>query len=129
MPRSALTGRARTLRADQTDVERLLWGKLRDRRLCGWKWKRQVPRDPYIVDFLCADAALVVELDGGQHTENVAYDARRTADLRDMGLTVIRFWNDEVKENLDGVCDTILAACGGEAPHPALSPLRRARVL
>jgi very-short-patch-repair endonuclease len=65
MDHPRLTSRARSLRFDQTDAERLLWGKLRDRRLGGWKWRRQVPRGRFILDFLCVEAGLVVELDGG----------------------------------------------------------------
>jgi very-short-patch-repair endonuclease len=71
---------------------------------------------PYFLDFLCRDAALVVELDGGQHSEAVDYDARRTAFLQHRGLRVIRFWNFEVLESRDDVCRTILDACGGERP-------------
>jgi very-short-patch-repair endonuclease len=85
LPRIEGTVRARDLRANQTQVEARLWSKLRARRLGGWKWKRQVPRGPYIVDFLCVDAKLVVELDGGQHADNVAYDERRTAYLETQG--------------------------------------------
>jgi very-short-patch-repair endonuclease len=107
--------RARTLRANQTPAERLLWGRLRDRRLDGMKWKRQVPRDGFILDFYCAEHGLAVELDGGQHAENegMLRDRRRTRLLARGGVRVIRFWNTEVHENLDGVCDTILAACHG----------------
>ena len=112
MPKSELTPRARDLRGSQTGVERLLWSKLRNRQLGGWKWKRQVPRGPYIVDFLCIEAGLVVELDGGQHADNIAYDERRTAYLESLGLRVLRFWNMEVVENLDGVCETIFLAYG-----------------
>jgi adenine-specific DNA-methyltransferase len=93
-------------------VEQLLWSKLRNRQLGGWKWKRQVPKGSYIVDFLCVEAALVVELDGGQHADNIAYDERRTAYLESLGLKVLRFWNREVVENLDGVCETIFLAYG-----------------
>jgi very-short-patch-repair endonuclease len=106
--------RARRLRREDTAAEARLWGALRDRRLGGWRWKRQVPRGPYIVDFYCADAALVVELDGGQHAEQIDYDARRTAFLEELGLRVLRFWNSQVLENSDGVCVAILDACGGE---------------
>jgi very-short-patch-repair endonuclease len=67
-----------------------------------------------VVDFLCPEAALVVELDGGQHTDRAAYDARRTRYLEGLGLRVLRFWNPEVLTNLEGVCLTVLAACGGE---------------
>jgi len=125
MPRTELTERARRLRVDQTRAEWRLWERLRNRRLGRWKWKRQVPRGPFIVDFLCADAALVVELDGEAHLTTAAYDARRIRHLERMGLRVLRFWNGEIEMNLDGVCDAILAACGGEAPHPPLSPQER----
>ncbi len=108
--------RARALRRDDTDAEARLWNALRARRLGGWRWRRQVPKGPFIVDFLCVEAGLVVELDGGQHTEQVAYDERRTADLEGLGLRVIRFWNSAVLTNREGVCDTILDACGGEHP-------------
>jgi very-short-patch-repair endonuclease len=102
---------------------------LRNRQVGGWKWKRQVPRGAYIVDFLRAEANLVVELDGGVHRGQVAYDERRTAYLESVGLRVLRFPNGDVTEAIDGVCDAILAARGGEAPHPALSPRSGARVL
>lgn len=124
MPKSALRDRARQLRDDQTLSEKRLWARLRARRLGGWKWKRQVPRGRYIVDFICAEAKLIVELDGGQHDERRAYDADRTAWLGTQGYRVIRFWNSAIVENIDGVTDAILAACGGEAPHPA-SPRER----
>lgn len=126
MKRGELTDRARGLRHEAAQAERRLWNVLRDRRLGGWKWKRQVPRGRYIVDFLCSDAGLVVELDGGQHSEQQAYDDRRTAYLESCGLRVLRFWNHAVSETygLTGVCDAILAACGGEAPHPT-SPRER----
>ncbi len=107
-----LTARARKLRAEQTRVEGLLRGKLRNRQFGGWKWKRQVPRGPYIVDFLCVEAGLVVELDGGQHADNADYDRRRTAYLEGIGLTVLRFWNNDVFENLNAVCDAIFNAYG-----------------
>jgi very-short-patch-repair endonuclease len=109
----SLKSRARRLRVDQTPAERLLWGRLRNRRLDGLKWKRQVPREGFILDFLCVEHALAVELDGGQHAEfgGLARDDRRTAVLERDGLRLIRFWNAEVHENLDVVCDTILAVC------------------
>ncbi len=115
MPKVELTDRARDLRANQTDAERRLWNQLRDRRLNGWKWKRQTPRGAFITDFYCAEARLVVELDGGQHAEDAdaAKDARRTRVLEAEGLRVIRFWNLEVMWELEMVCDTILAACEG----------------
>jgi very-short-patch-repair endonuclease len=112
--RAVATFRARTLRRDDTDAEAQLWSALRANRLGGWKWKRQLPFGPFIVDFACAETRLVVELDGGQHAERVAYDARRTALLEAAGWRVIRFWNSDVLTNRDGVCLTILDACGGE---------------
>jgi len=117
----AITGRARTerareLRRDDTQAEARLWNALRAHRLGGWKWKRQVPFGPYFLDFLCIEAGLVVEFDGGQHSEQADYDARRTAYLEHKGLKVLRFWNSDVLTNREGVCDTILDACGGERP-------------
>jgi very-short-patch-repair endonuclease len=123
MTRHPLTDRARLLRVEQTDVERTLWNRLRRHQLGGWKWKRQVPRGDYIVDFLCAEAGLVIELDGGQHTETVDYDARRTAYLESLGLSVMRFWNLEFVQNLEGVCETILRRCNDRAPSRTLAPL------
>ncbi|MBL8556871.1 MAG: endonuclease domain-containing protein [Phenylobacterium sp.] len=112
--RKILVHRAKTHRREETDAEARLWNMLRADRLGGWDWKRQVPFGPYILDFLCRDARLVVEVDGSQHAEQVAYDTRRTAYLNDRGLRVLRFWNSAVLMNREGVCDTILAACGGE---------------
>jgi very-short-patch-repair endonuclease len=112
--------RARRLRRETTHAEARLWNALRARRLGGWKWRRQVPFGPYFLDFLCVEAGLVVEVDGGQHADQVAYDARRTAYLERLGLRVIRFWNSAVLTNRDGVCATILDACGGE--HPSEGP-------
>ena len=121
----ATVARARELRREDTPAEARLWNALRAHRLGGWKWKRQVPWGPYFLDFLCRDAALVVEVDGGQHSEQVDYDERRTAFIQRSGLKVLRFWNHEVLANRDGVCLAILDACGGERPDfdplPALS--------
>ena len=108
------------MRREDTDAEARVWGCLRDRRLGGWRWKRPVPGGPYIVDFLCPEPGLGVEVDGSQHAEQAAYDQRRTAYLVAHGLKVIRFWNAEVLTNTDGVCLTILDALGGD--HPRLSP-------
>ena len=112
--------RARALRRDDTDAEARLWNALRARRLGGWKWRRQVPTGPFILDFFCVEAGLVVELDGGQHSEQVAYDARRTEYLERLGLRVIRFWNSDVLTDRNAVCLTILEACGGE--HLSMGP-------
>jgi very-short-patch-repair endonuclease len=112
------THRAREMRRHDTDAEARLWGALRARRLGGWGWRRQVPFGPYILDFLCREAGLVIELDGGQHADQVDYDARRTAYLEARGLRVLRFWNSQVLTNRDGVCLSILHACGGELLSP-----------
>jgi len=112
--RKTLLHRARTLRREDTAAEARLWGALRADRLGGWGWKRQVAFDPYILDFLCPDARLVVEVDGGQHADQLEYDARRTNFLESHDLRVLRFWNSAVLTNCTGVCDTILDACGGE---------------
>ena len=111
--------RARQLRHGDTHAEARLWNALRAGRLGGWKWRRQVPWDPFVLDFLCLDAGLVVELDGGQHADQVAYDARRTAYLERDGLRVLRFWNSAVLTNRDGVCQAILDAC---SPLPEAQP-------
>jgi very-short-patch-repair endonuclease len=110
-----LTHLARGLRRRQTDPERLLWSKLRDRRLGGWKFRRQMPIGRYIVDFCCPDAWLIIELDGGQHTFDAAIDRdlMRSRELEQCGYFVLRFWNGEVLENLDGICETILNAAQG----------------
>src|SRR6266851_3899233 len=98
---------ARKLRSSQTDAERKLWSMLRDRRLNGLKFKRQMPIGRFVVDFACAEAKLIVELDGGQHAVGVDDDRRRTAALEAMGYLVIRFWNHDVLTNMNGVLETI----------------------
>ena len=108
--------RARAMRREDTDAEARLWNVLRARRLGGWQWRRQVPRGPFIVDFLCIEASLVVELDGGVHAQQAAYDARRDACLRAKGLTVLRFDNAEVATRRDHVSWTILSACRESDP-------------
>ena len=128
MPRNASTARARALRARQTSAEGYLWAALRNRQLGGWKWRRQVGVGPFVVDFLCVEARLVVELDGAGHAERLDQDRLRTALLGAHGLKVICFWNHAVFEGREGVCDAILAACGGEhgePPHP--NPLPEGR--
>jgi very-short-patch-repair endonuclease len=107
----ALTQPARSLRQRSTDAERKLWSRLRDRRLMGFKFRRQVPRGRYVVDFLCVEAALVVEIDGSQHAaKRGAADRRRTAELERDGLRVLRFWNTDVLTNLEGVLTSIATA-------------------
>jgi len=110
---------ARTLRHQATDAERLLWSRLRDQRLAGYKFRRQHPIGPYVVDFACVERHLVVEVDGGQHAldSERARDEERTRRIEAEGFRVLRFWNNEVLTNLEGVLEAILAACerGGRA--------------
>jgi very-short-patch-repair endonuclease len=100
--------RARAMRAAPTDAELRLWRLLRDRRLNGLKFRQQVPVGPYVVDFLCAGAKLIVEADGSQHAES-HHDNIRDAYLESQGWRVVRFWNNEVLQNREGVLETIFA--------------------
>ena len=112
---------ARRLRRTQTDAERVLWFRLHDRRLNGWKFRRQVPIDRYVADFCCRDAHLIIELDGGQHSVQTEQDAKRTAVLETSGYHVLRFWNNDVLKNTDGVLEAIsevLEQLSPSAPHP-----------
>ncbi|HUW54372.1 MAG TPA: DUF559 domain-containing protein [Rhodanobacter sp.] len=88
--------RARQLRNESTDAERRLWYFLRCQQLAGYKFRRQYPLAGYIADFVCVPARLVIELDGGQHLDALAYDRRRTEALQREGYCVLRFWNDDV---------------------------------
>ncbi|HEX9662583.1 MAG TPA: endonuclease domain-containing protein [Candidatus Binatia bacterium] len=97
-----LRDRARQLRRNQTDVEKKLWSRLRARQIGGAKFRRQYPIGHFIVDFCCFEGRLVVELDGGQHAEAGALDQRRTEFLVAEGYRVLRFWNNEATENIDG---------------------------
>ena len=115
-------GKARSLRASQTDAEQILWHRLRNRRLHGWRFRRQHEIDLFIVDFVCPDAALIVELDGGQHGEQLIYDEARTRKLQDLGYRVLRFWNNDVLKNLDSVLEVIVEALASPAPHPSPLP-------
>ena len=101
---------ARKLRRSTTDVERKLWHRIRDKQIEGFRFRRQRPVGRFIVDFICLDARLIVELDGGQHAENVAHDKKRSAFLESLGYRVLRFWNNEVIENMDGVLERLREA-------------------
>ena len=107
--KSTPTARARGLRQRQTDAERLLWSRLRGRALEGFKVRRQHPVGPFVADFACLEARLVIEVDGGQHAERATSDAQRTAYLQAEGFRVLRFWNADVLGNLDGVLEVIAA--------------------
>ena len=121
-----LTNLAKNLRRNQTKEERKLWSRLRNRQMDGWKFRRQVPFGSYILDFYCVDAHLVVELDGSQHAdERMQQDRNRTAYLEEKGLKVLRFWNKDVIENIEGVLEKIYQTLGQRpAPSPRLSPRR-----
>ncbi len=109
---TSIVSRARSLRRDMTDVEHRLWHRLRDRRLGGHKFVRQMPVGPFFADFASRDARLIVELDGSQHADSSS-DERRDRFLLEQGFRVLRFWNQEVSGNLDAVCETIVAAVEG----------------
>jgi very-short-patch-repair endonuclease len=113
----AATSRARALRRNATEAERRLWSKLRRRRTAGFRFRRQRPVGPFIVDFVCLSARLVIEVDGGQHDRRRAYDERRTRYLEARGFRVLRFWNNDVLANTDGVVEQIMRTLqepGGE---------------
>jgi very-short-patch-repair endonuclease len=107
-----------------TDAERKLWLHLRDRQFHGRKFRRQVLIGPYVADFACIDERLIIELDGGQHAENQD-DLRRTADIEATGFRVLRFWNNEVSQNIDGVLSVISSALVRAEPSPCPSPKGR----
>jgi len=99
--------RARELRRQSTDAESALWRALRSRRLRAYKFRRQHPIDHYVVDFVCLDARLIIEVDGGQHANE---DPARERYLREQGFRVLRFWNHDVLANTAGVLEEIAAA-------------------
>ena len=98
---------AKTLRANQTEAEQRLWYHLRAHRFIDLKFKRQKPMGCYIVDFVCVEHRLIIEIDGGQHAEQAGYDQHRDAWLRSQDYTVLRFWNHEVMHQLEGVLEQI----------------------
>lgn len=98
---------AKTLRTHQTEAEQRLWYHLRAHRFMGLKFKRQKPMGRYIVDFVCMERRLIIEIDGGQHAEQLEYDQHRDMWLRSQGYTVLRFWNNDVMQQLEGVLEQI----------------------
>ena len=100
---------SRQLRKNMTLQEKKLWSVIRNRQFFGYRFRRQFPIGQYIVDFICREKKIIIEIDGGQHNEdiNVYYDNRRTEYLIAEGYKVIRFWNNEVLNNLDGICEVI----------------------
>ena len=103
-----LRTRARELRNNATDAERALWRQLRLWQLEGYKFRRQQPLGRFIVDFVCLEKRVVIELDGGQHAEQKEYDAERDAWLRAEGFRVLRFWNNEVLKSIEVIKEEIL---------------------
>ena len=99
--------RARILRCDQTEAESKLWNKLRNRKLLGVKFRRQFPVGPYVADLCAIERGLIIELDGGHHGETLELDRMRTEFLESLEYRVVRFWNNEVTEDLDGVLERI----------------------
>jgi very-short-patch-repair endonuclease len=101
--------RARALRSTQTDAEALVWSRLRNRQMLGLKFRRQHPIGPYFGDFVCIEAGLVLELDGGQHMETLTadHDKRREQLMAEMGFKTLRFWDNEVLKEIDGVLEVI----------------------
>ena len=114
---------AKRLRSSMSEAEKRLWYHLRAHRFCGARFRRQAPIGPYIVDFVCHDARLVIELDGGQHgaARQAAHDVRRTAWLADKGYRVLRFWNLDVLRNIEEtsrVCSRLLLPRSRATPLP-----------
>jgi very-short-patch-repair endonuclease len=121
-PPSNALDRAKTLRRDMTEAEMKLWALLRE--IDDFKFRRQVPIGPYIVDFVCHATRLIIEADGGQHDRESGREVSRTEFLEREGYRVLRFWNNEVLSNLDGVHTVISAALGVISPSPNPPPSR-----
>ncbi len=113
--------RAKSMRTEMTDAERALWMQLRGHRLDGLRFRRQTPIGQCIVDFVCHERRLVIELDGGQHADS-QHDTRRDRWLELKGYRVFRFWNSDVFQNRDGVLETIVSAARGATPLPNPPP-------
>jgi very-short-patch-repair endonuclease len=115
---------ARQLRGTPTDAEIRLWSRLRRKQLDGFRFRRQQPIGPYIVDFFCPEAKLVIEVDGGQHNVDEEKDEKRTRWLEERGYRVIRFWNNDVLSNTDGVVLTVFEELRSCRPPSLPSPSR-----
>ena len=122
----SLLDNARLLRRTQTDAEQKLWYHLRAHRFMGRKFKRQKPIGRYVVDFICIEEKLIIELDGGQHAENVEYDQQRDLWLTSKGYTVLRFWNNELMNEMEGVLEKIRLAL---SPSPSPTSVRGEEVV
>ncbi len=104
--------KARNLRRDQTKPEDIFWNKVRNRNFLGLKFRRQVPIDKYIADFVCEQEKLIIELDGDQHAENEIYDEQRTQILESHGYRVIRFWNADIYKDINRVFEELTHLVG-----------------
>jgi len=120
--RIGLTRTARKLLSQTTDAESHLWRALRNRQLNGFKFKCQVPFGPYIADFICMEAGLIVEADGGQHAGQADADVVRTKYFEKGGYRVLRFWNNDILQKLEGVLATIASELATKTPSPQPSP-------
>ena len=111
---------ARELRKRQTDAERALWNKLRSKQIEGVKFRRQQPIGPYIVDFVSLERKLIIEIDGGQHNERKVRekDQEREEWLKEKGYQILRFWNNDVLTNIEGVLERIKENLEGKPPSP-----------
>jgi very-short-patch-repair endonuclease len=119
----SLLDNAKTLRRNLTDAEQKLWYHLRAHRFMGRKFKRQKPMGRYVVDFVCLEEKLIIELDGGQHAENIEYDQERDSWLRNQGYMVLRFWNNELMNETESVLEQIRIVLDHEAiSSETLSP-------
>ena len=105
---SASLENAKNLRSNQTDSENIIWQNLRAKRLNNIKFRRQVPIGKYIVDFVNLDKKLIIELDGSQHLETIQYDSKRTEYLTNLGYKVVRFYNNDVINNLESILNKIV---------------------
>lgn len=110
------TERARSLRSDMTDAEQKIWQAIRGEQIKGHKFRRQYVIGSYITDFACINEKLLIELDGGQHQDQMEYDAKRTEFLLAHGWRVLRFWNNDVMVNMDGVLFSIADALTAAPP-------------
>ena len=119
MRKDAKRDRARQLRRDMTPAERRLWQVLRGRQLEGYRFRRQHPVGPYIADFACLQAGLVIEVDGGQHDDSED-DLCRDRFMQGKAFKVLRFWNNDVLANLEGVCSVIAHCLVERCPHHSL---------
>jgi very-short-patch-repair endonuclease len=119
---SLLQQRARRLRKEMTIAEKKLWNRLRRQQLGGLRFRRQVSFDRYIVDFVCFEPKIIIELDGSQHATQVAYDNQRTKYLQTLGYTVLRFWNNEISDQIENVLQTIWNVCIPPSARWAPSP-------